>query len=243
LAGLNAIRKTRGEEPVVLNREEAYMGVLIDDLVTRGVDEPYRLFTSRAEYRLLLRQDNALTRLGKLASVTGLLTEKEKETLERRLAEAAEVESLARNTVARPAQVNEVLRNTGENEIDEAQRVSDLVRRPSLKLRELLSSTVDELPNVQEDVWTSAEIELKYAGYLDRERRTVEQVKEMASFRLPDQMEYLKMKSVSTEARQKLNAIRPQSLAQAGRIPGVSPSDLQNLVVEVLRHRDRPTDN
>jgi tRNA uridine 5-carboxymethylaminomethyl modification enzyme len=238
LAGINALRKVRGEGAVVLNREDGYVGVLIDDLVTRGVDEPYRLFTSRAEYRLLLRQDNALVRLGTLGAELGLLTQLERRTLEERLAEKLEIEELAKNTVAKPADVSAMLLRAGENELLEAQRVSELIKRPALRLKELLELTLDELPDVQEDAWTSAEIELKYKGYIERERKTVKRLQGMTEFELPKEVDYLNLESISTEARQKLNAIRPTSLAQASRVPGVSPSDLQNLLVEVLRLRD-----
>jgi tRNA uridine 5-carboxymethylaminomethyl modification enzyme len=235
IAGINAVHKVRDEEPVVLNRQDAYVGVLVDDLVTRGVDEPYRLFTSRAEYRLLLRQDNALRRLGKLAVTLGMLTEIEREILERRLVEEERLEQLAKETVAKPAMVSRVLREVGELDLSEPQQVSALVRRPALSLKNLLTAVLDEVPDVQDDAWTSAEIELKYTGYLERERHTVKRLKEMAEFKLPEGLDYLGVMSISTEAREKLNVIRPESLAQAGRIPGVSPSDLQNLVVEVLR--------
>jgi tRNA uridine 5-carboxymethylaminomethyl modification enzyme len=239
LAGVNAVRQVRGEDAMVLEREDAYVGVLVDDLVTRGVDEPYRLFTSRAEYRLLLRQDNALERVGMQACVFGLLTQQESEILRVRLGERRQIEDLARTTMARPVDVNDVLREAGENELPEAQRVSDLVRRPALRLRKLLEATVDELPDVQEDAWTYAEIELKYQGYIERERDTVKKLQGMKEFRLPDEIDYMRLNSICTEARQKLDAIRPESLDRASRIPGVSPSDLQNLLVEALRLRGR----
>jgi len=237
LAGINALAWARGEEPVVLGRDDAYIGVLIDDLVTRGVDEPYRLFTSRAEYRLLLRQDNALKRVGTLARELKLLLPEEEAVLGQRLAEAEDVIDLAANTVAQPGVVSGLLREAGESELSAPQRVSDLVRRPRLGLKTILNVLLaEDLPEYNEDAWMSAEIELKYAGYLERERVGVVQLRELAAFRLPEDLRYLELDSISTEARQKLETIRPESLAQAGRIPGVSPSDLQNLVVEVLKH-------
>jgi tRNA uridine 5-carboxymethylaminomethyl modification enzyme len=239
IAGMNAARKVRGEEPVHLNRQDAYIGVLIDDLVTRGVDEPYRLFTSRAEFRLLLRQDNALRRLGELALEWGMLTEREQEILERRMTEIETLESLAKTTVAQPAKVNATLSAVGENELLEAQRVSDLVRRPRLELKALMCSVLDDIPDFEDDTWTSTEIELKYVGYLERERNAVAHLRDMETFKLPSDVKYIDLHSISTEARQKLEAIRPQSLAQAGRIPGISPSDLQNLVMEVLKLRNK----
>jgi len=239
IAGINAVRKVRGEAPVLLNRQDAYIGVLIDDLVTRGVDEPYRLFTSRAEFRLSLRQDNALRRLGELGIKWGTLTESELVMLDRRISEMDELELLAKQTSAQPAKVNATLLGAGESELSEAQRISELVRRPRLELKALVTAAVDEVPDVEDDVWTSAEIELKYVGYLERERNAVAQLREMEAFELPADISYLELNSISTEARQKLEAIRPTSLAQAGRIPGISPSDLQNLVMEVLKLRKK----
>jgi len=237
VAGINAVRHVRGEEPVVLGRDDGYIGVLIDDLVTRGVDEPYRLFTSRAEFRLLLRQDNALKRLGPLAVELGLLHQREREVLERRCEGETALVQLARETTVRPEDVNELLARSGQDFIREPQRAGDLARRPRLSLRDVLEAALDEEPEFEDDVWMSAEIELKYAGYLERERHAAERLAEMASFELPKELPYAGLESLSTEARQKLEQVRPESLAQAGRIPGVTPSDLQNLVLEVVKRR------
>ena len=237
VAGINAARKVRDREPVVLGRDDGYVGVLVDDLVTRGVDEPYRLFTSRAEFRLLLRQDNALKRLGPLAVELGMLSSDECAELEARTRAEDELVALARRVRVDPAVANEVLRACEESEIAEPQRVADLARRPKVPLREMLWRAVQSPPEHCEDVWMSAEIELKYAGYLERERHAAAKLAEMANFRLPEDLPYRELRSLSTEARQKLERVQPQSLAQAGRIPGVSPSDLQNLVLEVVRRR------
>jgi tRNA uridine 5-carboxymethylaminomethyl modification enzyme len=150
-----------------------------------------------------------------------------------------ELELFAKQTSAQPAKVNATLLEVGESELSEAQRISELVRRPRLELKALITAAVDEVPDVDDDVWTSTEIELKYVGYLERERNAVAQLKEMEAFELPADISYLELNSISTEARQKLEAIRPTSLAQAGRIPGISPSDLQNLVMEVLKLRKK----
>lgn len=243
LAGINAVRRARGEEPVMLGRDTAYIGVLVDDLVTRGVDEPYRLFTSRAEFRLLLRQDNALKRIGPLARELGMLRPHEVEILERRLEQEEELLELSRTTTVRPDDANPWLVAWGEKPVAEAARIAELVRRPKVRLRELLEAAIAEPLRgewneaLQSEALMSVEIELKYEGYLEREREAARKLSELASFHLPVDLAYPELKSLSTEARQKLDRIRPQSLAQAGRIPGVSPSDLQNLVLEVLKRR------
>jgi tRNA uridine 5-carboxymethylaminomethyl modification enzyme len=235
VAGVNAVRRLRGEGPVVLSRDEAYIGVLVDDLVTRGVDEPYRLFTSRAEFRLLLRQDNAVKRLGHLAIGLGLLTEREATLVaDRSEAERAIMESACRVTV-RPEMVNDLLRQLGEAPVAEGQRVADLVRRPRVPLRDVLLMADPSCRVFPSDAWVGVETEIKYAGYLERERTAARRLEEMADFVLPQDLDYLNLASLSTEARQKLHRVRPESLAQARRIPGVSPSDLQNLVLEVIR--------
>ncbi len=234
MAGINAVRRIRDEEPVVIPRDLAYIGVLADDLVTRGVDEPYRLFTSRAEFRLLLRQDNALKRLGPLAERLGLLTDDERGVLEGRLATEDRLVRLACETRVDPAAVNSFLGAVGEREITEPVRVAELVRRPRVSLKSLLpEGTADALDC--DEAWLSVEIELKYEGYLARERHAAERLRELAEFRLPEDLEYPELRSLSTEARQKLELVRPSSLAQAARVPGVTPSDLQNLVTEVVK--------
>ncbi|MGD2134887.1 MAG: FAD-dependent oxidoreductase, partial [Gemmatimonadales bacterium] len=235
VAGVNAARHVREEEPIVLGRDDAYLGVLVDDLITRGVDEPYRLFTSRAEFRLLLRQDNALKRLGPLANRLALLEAEEQRVLQRRLDHEERLLELAQSTTVRPARANPLLSALGQSLLDEPQRVSNLVRRPGIGLRAVINQVVEEDPPFEPEAWMSVETELKYGGYLERERTAAARLADLAGFRLPQDLDYLALLSLSTEARQKLDRVRPQSLAQAGRIPGVSPCDLQNLVSEVVR--------
>lgn len=237
VAGINAVRRLRDLEPVVLGRGDAYIGVLVDDLITRGVDEPYRLFTSRAEFRLLLRQDNALRRLYPLAARLGLLDDSERRVAESRLEEEERVLEVARSTSITPPQAAAALAASG-GALTASERIATLARRPHVSLALLLQGA-SVRAEFSEAAVLAAEIELKYDGYLAREREAATRLAELASFTLPPDLRYLELSSLSTESRQKLDRIRPASLAQASRIPGVSPSDLHNLVMEALRWRRR----
>ncbi len=234
LAGINAARAVLGESPIVLRRDEAMIGVLIDDLVTKGVDEPYRLFTSRAEYRLLLRQDNALRRLLPLAERLRLLSVEGSDGAIRRLQEEESVLRFAEATVLPPELVNPTLEARCSTLIRFPMRISEIARRPEVHLSELLHLS-SWSGMAESTAW--ADIEIKYAGYLVRERENVDRIRGMDDFSLPEGLPFLDFAALSYEGRQKLAAAQPRTLGQAGRIPGVTPSDLQCLVIEIIKWR------
>ena len=236
VAGINAALAVRGDAPAIFGRESSYIGVLVDDLVTRGVDEPYRLFTSRSEFRLTVRQDNALRRLAPMAIALGLLTEREQHIVERRFAMEAEASALAESTSVRPEQVVSLLEEAGSAQLPHAMRVAEIAKRQNVSLAALFRAT-GVGAEIERDALITAELELKYAGYFARERVQAEKMKRMGDFPLPVALPYDELRSLSTEARQKLGALRPRTLAQASRVPGVSPNDLQNLVLEIERRR------
>jgi tRNA uridine 5-carboxymethylaminomethyl modification enzyme len=220
----------------VLGRDEAYIGVLVDDLVTRGVDEPYRLFTSRAEFRLLLRQDNVARRLGTVARERGLLTPPQAEALEARLREEARVIAWFRDTALHPGRVGAILEEAESRTPVEPVRAAELLKRPGVRARSLLEAAPEEARiEASESVLAVVQVELKYEGYVVRERDRAKRLREQAAFALPEDLPYRKLVTLSYEAREKLERIRPETLAHAARIPGISPADLQNLILEVRR--------
>ena len=236
VAGLNAARRAQNADPVILGRETSYIGVLIDDLVTRGVDEPYRLFTSRSEFRLTVRQDNALRRLAPIAMKLGMFDSREAAVVESRFGQETDLERRARETSLTPDQANPVLERAASAPIRQSVRVVELARRHGVGLGELLGAADGTLqPN--RNALVTVELELKYAGYFERERMHANKLKRMAQLVLPADLPYTEFQSLSTEARQKLSARRPTTFAQAAGIPGVSQSDLQNLLIELERRR------
>jgi tRNA uridine 5-carboxymethylaminomethyl modification enzyme len=240
VAGANAALGTLGREPLVLGRDQAFLGVLIDDLVTKGTDEPYRLFTSRAEFRLLLRQDNAVARLGPIAASVGLLTAAQERKLADRLELSERVDHFLNETSARPERVNPVLEVAGSAAIEQPTRLAALLRRPNLESAALLEGIegwplAGAEPAELREALTGVEMELRYGGYIERERERARALERQDHFALPDDLPYPELLSLSTEARQKLGRVRPATLGQAGRVPGISPSDLQNLVMEVRK--------
>jgi len=240
VAGANAAGRVLGEAPLMLGRESSYIGVLIDDLVTRGVDEPYRLFTSRSEFRLTVRQDNALRRLAPIGLGLGIYDDAERVVIDRRVAAEDEARRLAESTSIRPEQALRVLTAVRSAPLAHSVRIAEVARRQNVSLLELFQAVRvgDDLPR---DVVVSTELELKYAGYFERERTQADKLRRMGAFALEESLPYDEMKSLSYEARQKLSALRPRTLAHAASVPGVSPTDLQNLVIEIEKRRRRDT--
>jgi tRNA uridine 5-carboxymethylaminomethyl modification enzyme len=238
MAGANAALKVLGREPFVLERDEAYIGVLIDDLITKGTDEPYRLFTSRAEFRLLLRQDNTTRRLGPRAREVGLLTGTQSEALATLEKRQARIRRWFVETVIAPESVNPLLLEWGSNPVSQSVRASELLKRPEVPASGLADAGGAAFdPATDADALAAVEIEIKYEGYVRREAERARSLRRQADFELPRDMPYSELRTLSFEAREKLARVRPSSLAQAGRIPGVSPADLQCLILEVRRRR------
>jgi tRNA uridine 5-carboxymethylaminomethyl modification enzyme len=236
VAGSNAAARALGAAPLVLGRETSYIGVLIDDLVTRGVDEPYRLFTSRSEFRLTVRQDNALRRLAPIGLALGIYDDVERTVIARRFDAEDEARRLAESTSIRPEQAEAVLSDARSTPLAHSVRIAEVARRQDVSLHELFRAVGigTELPR---DAIVSTELELKYAGYFERERTQAEKLRRMGAFALDEALPYDEMRSLSFEARQKLRALRPRTLAHAASVPGVSPTDLQNLVIEIEKRR------
>jgi tRNA uridine 5-carboxymethylaminomethyl modification enzyme len=236
IAGLNAALAALGKPPVILGRETSYVGVLVDDLVMRGVDEPYRLFTSRSEFRLTARQDNALRRLAPIGLELSLYSEREAVLIRHRFDAEDRARELAERTTIRPEQAALILEAASGSPLAHAVRVAEVAKRQGVSLGDLfVAAGVGE--EIDREALVTAELEIKYAGYFERERTQAEKMRRLGTFALDDDLPYAEMRSLSVEARQKLAALRPLSLAQAARIPGVSPTDLQNLVIEIEKRR------
>ena len=236
-AGMNAALELKGEEMITLNRANSYIGVMVDDLTTKGTDEPYRMMTSRAEYRLLLRQDNADLRLTEMGYRAGLASEaryrrmcEKREQLEKGCA------YLGKTWVAPSESVNALLREKGETELSASARLSDLIKRPNVHYDDL-AACVPGMPELRADAREQTEIELKYEGYIDRQRAEVKKFLREEGMRLPDDLDYMTVDTLRVEARQKLNKVKPASLGQASRIPGVSPGDITVLMILMEKKR------
>ncbi|MFW5659502.1 MAG: tRNA uridine-5-carboxymethylaminomethyl(34) synthesis enzyme MnmG, partial [Bacteroidota bacterium] len=238
MAAINAVRKLRDEDPVVLGRDDAYIGVLIDDLINKGTDEPYRMFTSRAEYRMLLRQDNADWRLTELGYAIGLATDERHARFQHKKANVEHLKAQFETLKLEPEDVNSAFEQMGVTPIKERQPIAKLITRPTLDLETLsqISPVVQQLiGDYPTEHVEQAEIQVKYAGYLQKEQQMVEKMRRLEAVKLPQQIDYKSISGISTEARLKLDSIQPQTLGQAARISGVSPSDVQVLMVHIGR--------
>ena len=237
VAGVNAAMKAGGKEPFVMGRDESYIGVLIDDLVTKGVDEPYRMFTSRAEYRILLRQDDADARLTTRSFQMGLASTPRFHHWKKKEEEIEALENFCRNFNVKASYINDGIKELGATELQRGCKLIELIARPQLTLKSLsdyIPQLKERLENIQdrkEEITEAAEIKMKYSGYIKREREIADKIQRLENVKIKGKFDYSTIQSLSTEARQKLIKIDPETMAQAGRIPGVSPSDINVLLV------------
>lgn len=237
VAGINAHISCHGGSPFVLGRNEAYIGVLIDDLVTKGVDEPYRMFTSRAEYRILLRQDDADMRLTEKSYRLGLASSERYELLKSKKSAVDDLIQFAQNYSIKAALINDKLEREGIQPLRQGVKLYDLIVRPQLGIEKLapmvqaLQRKIDDIPSRRDEIVEAAEIKIKYSGYIEREQMIADKITRLENIVIKDRFDYMNIHQISTEARQKLARINPETIAQAARIPGISPSDINILLV------------
>lgn len=237
VTGINAALKCAGSEPFIMHRDESYIGVLIDDLVTKGVDEPYRMFTSRAEYRILLRQDDADARLTERSYTLGLASRERYEHWMKKKEQIEKIVHFCEDFSLKPALINDGLEKLGTTPLKYGCKLFDVINRPQITLHNIadfvrpLKMQLEEINERKEEIIEAAEIKMKYHGYIARERIIADKMQRLESIRIKGKFDYKNMNALSTEARQKLEKIDPETLAQAGRIPGVSPSDINVLLV------------
>jgi len=241
IAGINASLKRKEEQEFVLGRDQAYIGVLIDDLVTKGVDEPYRMFTSRAEYRILLRQDDADYRLTTLGYDLGIVKRERYEIMRKKYEWRDKILNFIKGMSIKPEWVNEKLVELGTSKVKQGVKLKEILLRPQVSILAMaevlneLKKMIDQIPERKEEILESAEILMKYSGYIEREKRIAEKIKRLEHIKIEKEFDYVKIASISTEARQKLMRIKPKTIGQASRISGVSPSDISVLVLYMGR--------
>ncbi|ACU09010.1 tRNA uridine 5-carboxymethylaminomethyl modification enzyme gidA [Flavobacteriaceae bacterium 3519-10] len=237
MAGINAHNKVKEKEEFILKRDEAYIGVLIDDLITKGTEEPYRMFTSRAEYRLLLRQDNADVRLTEKSFNIGLADEHRLKNVQNKIAQGSELEGFLRETSLKPGIINPILAEIESAPVDQAYKASQILTRPNMTLQKLeqIDFIKERSSEFSDEVKEQAEINIKYKGYIDKERESVAKMTRLETIAIPEDFDFCKINSLSAESRQKLNKVRPRTIAQAGRISGVSPADMNVLLIYLGR--------
>lgn len=241
IAGINASLKIKGKEEFVLGRDQAYIGVLIDDLVTKGVDEPYRMFTSRAEYRILLRQDDADYRLTPLGYDLGIVKKERYEIMRKKYEWRDKILEFIKEMSVKPEWVNEKLVELGTSKVKQGVKLKEILLRPQVSIVEIaevlekLKEVIDRITERKEEILESAEILMKYSGYIEREKRMADKIKRLENIKIETEFDYMKIASISTEARQKLVRIKPTTIGQASRISGVSPSDISVLLLYMGR--------
>jgi tRNA uridine 5-carboxymethylaminomethyl modification enzyme len=241
MAGINAHLKRFEKDPFILSRSEAYIGVLIDDLITKGTKEPYRMFTSRAEYRILLRQDNADIRLTPLGHQLGLADDEQMERVNKKIQGTNEFKKYLRSLGITPAEVNPLLLSKDSSPINQQVKITSILTRPQIQLKEIadvlpeLNNKCLEMSVLHEDIPSQTEIQLKYEGYIDREEEMAAKLSRLENVLIPEDIDFRQLKSLSTEAVEKLSSIAPRTIGQASRISGVSPSDLSVLLIYLGR--------
>lgn len=241
IAGINAALDVQGKEPFILTRDEAYIGVLIDDLITKGTKEPYRMFTSRAEYRMLLRQDNADLRLTPIAHSIGLASDERMKLVDQKVKGTQEVIDFFKKTSVDPNEINELLIGKGSSQLSQKVKLESVIKRPHITLREiagssmLLSEKIQRLDGDVEAILEQAEVEMKYSGYINKQEEQVEKLGRLERVVIPLDIDYSKFAGLSSESKEKLSAVLPTTLGQASRISGIKPSDISILMVYLGR--------
>jgi tRNA uridine 5-carboxymethylaminomethyl modification enzyme len=239
MAGINAALKVKAQDPFILRRDEAYIGVLIDDLITKGTEEPYRMFTSRAEYRTLLRQDNADIRLTERSYRLGLASEERMKQVDKKIEKTKKFVQFFKDTSVTTSEINPILESKGSNPVDQQGKLFKIFARPNVTLSDLKQiKKVDafiKVNNLDKDVQEQTEIQIKYAGYIEKEKLNADKLHRLENIKIPQNFDYSQLKSMSYEAREKLSQIQPQSISQASRVSGVNPSDISVLLVHLGR--------